>query len=200
MTAAYGLRRLYVRSYWPYITIGGVMSWVGLYRANLHPALALVFIIPFLPHRRRETKQLFEEDHSDRSTLACFEHEWKVAVDFGLFMFGLANAGVKFTSVGKASWLVLIALIVGKTLGIFSLGWLSGKIGFGLPHRMRYQDLLVAGVIAGTGFTVSIFIAGEAFTDPVIIGAAKMGAILSILSVSLGLLAGRLLGVRKIRL
>ena len=199
MAAAYGLRRLHVRSYWPYIIIGGIMSWTGLYRAHLHPALALVFIIPFLPHLRRETKHLFEEDLSDRSTLASFEHEWKVVVDFGMFMFGLANAGVEFSDVGTVSWLVLIALIVGKTLGVFSFGCLSESIGFGLPRGMRRRDLLVAGVIAGTGFTVALFVAGEAFSDPLIKGAAKMGAMLSILAVVFGMLLGRLVGVRKIR-
>lgn len=199
MAAAYGLRRLHVRSYWPYIIIGGIMSWTGLHQAHLHPALALVFIIPFLPHRRRETKHFFEEDLSDRSTLASFEHEWKVVVDFGMFMFGLANAGVEFSSVGTVSWLVLISLIVGKTLGVFSFGCLSELIGFGLPRGMCRRDLLVAGVIAGTGFTVALFVAGEAFSDPLIKGAAKMGAMLSIMAVFFGMLLGRLVGVRKMR-
>jgi Na+:H+ antiporter, NhaA family len=197
MTVAYGLRRFNVRSYWPYILIGGIMSWTGLHQAHLHPALALVFIIPFLPHSRRETKRLFEEDLSDRSTLASFEHEWKIMVDFGLFMFGLANSGVEFSSVGTVSWLVLISLIAGKTFGIFSLGCLSEVIGFGLPRGMRRRDLLVVGVIAGTGFTVALFVAGEAFSDPLIRGAAKMGAMLSILAAVFGLLLGRLIGVRR---
>lgn len=197
MGAAYGLRRMNVHSYWPYITIGGVMSWIGLHRAHLHPALALVFIIPFLPHRGHESRPIFEEDLSDRSPLARFEHEWKVVVDFGLFMFGLANAGVEFSSIGPVSWLVLIALIVGKTLGVFSFGCLSEWIGFGLPSGMRRRDLLVAGVIAGTGFTVALFVAGEAFSDPVNRGAAKMGAMLSVLAVVAGMLLGRLVGVRK---
>jgi Na+:H+ antiporter, NhaA family len=198
MAAAYGLRRLHVRSYWPYVIIGGILSWIGLHRAHLHPALALVFIIPFLPHRRRETKLLFEEDLSDRSMLARFEHEWKVVVDFGMFMFGLANAGVEFSSVGTVSWLVLIALLAGKTLGVFSFGCLSEIIGFGLPQGMRRRDLLVAGVIAGTGFTVALFVAGEAFSDPAIRGAAKMGAMLSILAALAGILLGRLVGVGKV--
>lgn len=199
MVAAYGLRRFNVRSYWPYILTGGIMSWTGLHRAHLHPALALVFIIPFLPHSGRETSRLFEEDLSDHSTLGRFEHEWKIVVDFGLFMFGLANAGVEFSSVGTVSWLVLTSLIAGKTLGIFSFGCLSEMIGFGLPHGMRRRDLLVAGLIAGTGFTVALFVAGEAFSDPLVKGAAKMGAMLSILAAVFGLLLGRLIGVRKIQ-
>lgn len=198
MLVACGLRQLAVHTYWPYVIAGGIMSWTGLHRAHLHPALALVFIIPFLPHRRRETKHIFEEDLADRSPLASFEHEWKVVVDFGMFMFGLANAGVEFSSAGTVSWLVLIALIAGKTIGVFGCGCLSEKLGFGLPRGMRRSDLLVAGLIAGTGFTVALFVAGEAFSDPVVKGAAKMGAMLSILASAFGMVLGRLVGVRKI--
>lgn len=199
MATAYGLRRMNVRSYWPYLLLGGALSWTGLHQAHLHPALALVFIIPFLPHGRRETKHLFDEDPADRSPLARFEHEWKVVVDFGLFMFGLANAGVEFSSMGKVTWLVLAALIVGKTVGIFSFGWLAGRIGFGLPRGMRKRDLLVAGMIAGTGFTVALFVAGEAFSDQAIKGAAKMGAMLSVVAALIGIVLGRVIGVRKVR-
>ena len=196
MVVAYGLRKCNVRSYWPYVILGGVMSWTGLHQAHLHPALALVFIIPFLPHGRREVKLLFEEDLSDRSPLASFEHEWKVVVDFGMFMFGLANAGVEFTSIGTISWLVLISLLVGKTVGVFGFGCLSERLGYGLPHGMGRRDLLVAGLIAGTGFTVALFVAGEAFSDPLIKEAAKMGAMLSIVAAVAGMLLARLIGVR----
>src|SRR5581483_7246310 len=51
---SYALRRLRVRSFWPYVTIGGVVSWVAFWRGGLHPALALVPIVPFLPHAARD--------------------------------------------------------------------------------------------------------------------------------------------------
>lgn len=197
MLVAYGLRRLKVKSYWPAVICGGALSWSGLHHAHLHPALALVFIVPFLPHGRRETKLLFEEDPADRSPLSRFEHEWKAVVDVGMFLFGLANAGVGFSSLGTATWLVLAALLCGKTVGIFGFGWLATRLGFGLPRGMHRSDLLVAGIIAGTGFTVALFVAGEAFAEPSLQGAAKMGAMLSIASAGIGMVAGRLLGVRK---
>lgn len=197
MAAAYLFRRLNWRSYWPYVLVGGSLSWTGLHHAHLHPALALVFIIPFLPHAKKEHMHLFEEDPSDHTTLSRFEHEWKLFVDFGLFMFSLANAGVQFSSVGTVTWLVLAALIVGKMVGIFSFGWLATKLGFALPNGMKRRDLLTAGVIAGTGFTVALFVAGEAFTDPVIQGAAKMGAMFSLGAALLGLLLGKMMGVVK---
>jgi Na+:H+ antiporter, NhaA family len=179
MACAYALRRLQVKSYWPYILLGGGLAWTGLFRAHLHPALALVFIVPFLPHAKRETVRIFEENPEDRSTLGEFEHHWKVVVDFGLFMFGLANAGVVFSSVGTPTLLVLSSLLIGKTSGIFLLGLLAHKFGFLLPQGIRLRHLLVVGLIAGTGMTVALFVAGEAFTDPATLGAARMGALLS---------------------
>ena len=197
IAVAYIMRSFKLRNYWPYILVGGTLSWTGLHHAHLHPALALVFIIPFLPHAKNEHKHFFEEDQSDQTTLSRFEHEWKVVVDFGLFMFSLANAGVQFSSMGTVTWLVLVSLIVGKTIGIFGFGWLAAKLGFGLPRGMKLRDLLVAGLIAGAGFTVALFVAGEAFTDPVIRGAAKMGAIFSLVAALLGLLLGKAVGVVK---
>ena len=199
MAAAYILRRYRCKNYWPYIVLGGVPSWTGLHEAHLHPALALVFIVPFLPHPMKETKHLFEEDPTDFSTLARFEREWKIFVDFGLFMFGLANAGVEFTSIGPATWLVFVSLLAGKTAGIFSMGCLGEKLGFPLPNNMGYKELAVAGLIAGIGFTVALFVAGEAFTDPAVQGAAKMGAMLSILAFPLAIVLSKILAIEKVR-
>jgi NhaA family Na+:H+ antiporter len=197
MGIAWLLRRGRTASYWPYVLLGGAFSWVGLFKAQIHPALALVFIVPFLPHAAREHKHIFEEDSRDRSTLANFEHEWKVVVDFGMFMFGLANAGVEFTAMGTATWLVLAALAIGKTGGIFGMGLLGKKLGYPLPAHVGNKELLLIGLIGGMGLTVALFVAGEAFTDPLIQGAAKMGALGSAGCGILALVAGRLLMVRR---
>jgi Na+:H+ antiporter, NhaA family len=199
MVVSYTLRRFRVKSYWPYILAGGAMSWTGLFNAHLHPALALVFIVPFLPHPHRETLHIFEEDIRDRSTISRFEHEWKVVVDFGLFMFGLANTGVRFTSIGAATLVVLGALVVGKTCGIFIMGWLGEGLGYPLPEKVGGKELALVGLIAGIGLTVAIFVAGEAFSDPVTQGAAKMGALLSGGCAVIAIIAGRLMGIKRIK-
>ena len=198
MTMAYLLRRRKTQSYWPYLVAGGGLSWAGLFNAHLHPALALVFIVPFMPHRSFEEKHLFEEDVSDRSTMAQFEHGWKIIVDFGLLLFGFANAGVEFSRINTATWLVVAALLIGKTAGIFSLGYLAYRLGFPLPHGMQKKELLVVGIISGFGFTVALFVAGEAFIDPAHQGAAKMGAMLSCGSAVIAMIAARLLKVRRV--
>lgn len=197
MLISYLLRRAGARSYWPYLLLGGALSWLGLFKAHLHPALALVFIIPFVPHAKRESLHLFEDTAADRTPLAQFEHEWKIPVDFGLFLFGLANAGVAFSQVGTATWLVLSGLLMGKSVGIFALGVLAERLGFPLPRNIRKRELFVLGIIGGFGFTVALFVAGQAFPDPLLQGAAKMGALLSSGAALVALIAGRMLKIRK---
>ncbi|GFE59068.1 Na+/H+ antiporter NhaA [Geobacter sp. AOG1] len=197
MLAAWILRCRKAKSYWSYILLGGGLSWAGLHFSNLHPALALVPIVPFLPHPLREEKELFEEDPQDVSTLSTFEHEWKIIVDFGLFTFGLVNAGVSLSSLGPVTWFVLGALLVGKCAGISACALLGGKIGFPLPEGMERRDLFLVGLIAGIGFTVSLFIADQAFVDQVLQEEAKMGALLSIGLSVIAIVAGKLLAIKK---
>ena len=142
MVIAYLFRRWNLRNYWPYILLGGGMSWAGLIKANLHPALALVSIVPFLPHPAEDCKDVFEEDLDDHSTLSTFEHEWKVIVDLSLFAFGLANAGVAFSSMGTETWLVFYSLLFGKILGIAGLGYVAAKSGFPVARRHEHTGSL----------------------------------------------------------
>ncbi len=198
MGIAFLLRKKGVKSYWPYLIFGGGLAWIGLHEAHMHPALALVTIIPFLPHASRETGHLFEDDQDDHSTLTNFEHEWKIFVDFGLFAFGLSNAGVEFSEIGTATWLVFFALLIGKTVGIFGFAFLAEKLGFPLPTGMGRKELFLAGVIAALGLTVALFVAGAAFTDPTIRGAAKMGALFSAFVAIIAIVLGKVLRVKRI--
>lgn len=198
MVSAYIFRRLKINNYWPYIIVGGSLSWIGLYMAHIHPALALVFIIPFLPHTNYEKKHLFEEDLEEHSPLSQFEHEWKAFVDFGLFIFALTNAGVQFSEIGSVTWIIFFSLLLGKMFGITLFSWFGEKAGFPLPEGMTYKDIIVVGAIAGIGLTVALFIAGVAFTDPSIQGAAKMGALLSIFIALIAYILAKLFRIKKI--
>ena len=197
MLVAFLLKKAKVMNYWPYIIAGGLLSWFGLHNAHMHPALALVFIVPFLPAPNRGEGEIFDATVDEHSPLTDFEHEWKVLIDFGLFFFGLANAGVGFSGIGVATWLVFIGLLVGKTVGIYGMGILAIKLGFPLPNQMGKKELLLAGIVAGLGLTVALFVAGAAFTDPVIQGAAKMGALFSAFIAAIAIVMGKLLGIKK---
>lgn len=197
---AFAMRRKGVRSFWPYLAGPGVLSWVGLFFAHLHPALALVPIIPFLPNMGHD-EGLFAEEGDGREhhdTLNAFEHFFKKPVEIGLFGFGLFNAGVAFSSIGNATWAVFAALLVGKTLGIFGFAAVGHYLGFKLPTGMTLRSLFTAGMVAGLGLTVALFVAGVAFTDPALQGAAKMGALFSVAVVPLAVLVGRALRVREL--
>lgn len=197
MLIAFSLKKAKIKNYWPYILFGGTLSWFGLYQSGIHSSLALVFIVPFLPHPKKETAHLFEDDSRDYSTLKQFEHDWKIFVDFGLLLFGLANAGVEFSEIHPVTWFVFIALIVGKTSGIFIMSWLSGLLNFPLPEGMNHKDLFVSGLVASIGLTVALFVAGVAFTDSSLQGAAKMGALLSVLSAVVSFIVSKALGIKR---
>jgi NhaA family Na+:H+ antiporter len=192
MALAYGLRRFRVRA-WPlYIFLAGPLAWSGLVLAHLHPALALVMVVPFLPPPHRDLGLFIDADEVDKmgealasdlhirhSPLHQFEHRLKAFVDFGLFFFAFANAGVALERIGWMTWLILGSLVVGKTLGVTAFGLLAIRLGFPLPARMGLRELVMAGYVAALGLTVALFVASEAFVDPVLLGEAKMGAMLS---------------------
>ena len=197
MLCSLGLRRSSTSNFWWYLLLGGIPSWLGLILAHLHPALALVFIVPFMPGTSKDRhKELFYSDpvHSTRSK---FEHTFKVPVDIGLFGFGLANAGVPFADVSVVTWIVFLSLFLGKTLGITFFSYAAHCLGLKLPQGMGLKHLVSASMVAGLGLTVALFMAGEAFTSPEIQGAAKMGALFSVVVVIPAWLLSRLLGIQK---
>lgn len=207
MGIAFGLRLCKVKSWIPYIVIGGALSWWGLYSAYLHPALALVFIVPFLPGPKKDLGLFVESvnyddevdshgHHHEHSPLENFEHHLKLTIDFGLFFFALANAGVPFSEVNGLTWILLSALLVGKTVGIVGFSWLAVKLGFPLPQGMQMRHLFVTGLIAALGLTVALFVSEQAFTDATLRGAAKMGAVLSAVAAIVAWGAARALGIR----
>ncbi|NOY91773.1 MAG: Na+/H+ antiporter NhaA [Deltaproteobacteria bacterium] len=200
MAASFGMKKAGLKNFWPYLIGPGLLSWYALHSAHLHPALALVPIIPFMPHATHDEGLFAEEGGPEVHTDALnrFEHAFKYPVDFGLFAFGIANAGVAFSSVGEATYGVFLALLVGKTLGIFGFAMAGDKLGFPLPEGMNARSLFVAGMVGGLGLTVALFVAGVAFTDPALQGAAKMGALGSAFIAPLAFIAGKLLNARKL--
>ncbi len=195
---AYLLRRKGVTNMWLYLLFGGVLSWSGLVLAHLHPALALVFIIPFMPSIHGNRDGLFEDTNSARSPLRVFEYTFQHFVAYGLFGFGLVNAGVEFSNIQTLTWIVFFSLFIGKTLGISLFAHLGVKMGFPLPDGLSYKVLTVASMIAGVGLTVALFVAGEAFTDPNLSGSAKMGALFSAGIAFIAIIIGRIFAIDRI--
>ncbi|MCJ8141764.1 Na+/H+ antiporter NhaA [Ancylobacter sp. A5.8] len=112
-------------------------------------------------------------------------HPW---VAYGVMpIFALANAGVSLDGVdlGRTDTFavmagVAVALVVGKPLGVLAASWLVVRAGWGsLPPGVGWGGVLLVGLLAGIGFTMSIFIATLAFSDPALLGAAKLGVLVA---------------------
>ena len=125
-------------------------------------------------------------------------HGW---VAYGIMpLFALANAGVSidgldFTAAeGTALALGIgVGLLLGKPLGILAVSWLSIRLGLcALPQDVGWRGLLLIAVLGGIGFTMSIFIAALAFTDPLLLANAKFAVLLaSALAAVVALILGR---------
>jgi NhaA family Na+:H+ antiporter len=120
-------------------------------------------------------------------------HPW---VAYGVTpIFALANAGVSLTgidlSVGERSVMLgtALALIAGKPLGIVGASWVAVRLGWcRLAPGMSWSAVCLIGLLAGIGFTMSIFIAMLAFSDEGLLNAAKLGVLLgSLVAAILGL-------------
>jgi NhaA family Na+:H+ antiporter len=96
-------------------------------------------------------------------------------------LFALANAGVEFSSGGMGqlvrshvAWGVFFGLVLGKPLGIAAFSWIGVKLGITtLPKHVDWLLVTAVGMLAGIGFTVSIFISSLAFDDPALLMDAK---------------------------
>lgn len=179
-------------SIWPYV-IAGALSWYGFYKAGIHPALGLLPIVPAIPHADVDYGIFADAEKHLTDMLNHIEHILKRPVEVILLGFGLMNAGVEFSSIGDATWLVLAGLLIGKPFGILLFGYIGARVmGFGLPVGMKISDLFVLGCVAAIGFTVSLFVAAVAFEAGPIQDAAKMGALLSFGAAGLALIMGKI--------
>src|SRR5688572_5408791 len=66
------LRRRQTQSFWPYVLGAGALSWAALYFGGFHPALALVPIVPFMPHSPRDLGVFDPREAARRDTLNRF--------------------------------------------------------------------------------------------------------------------------------
>ena len=125
-------------------------------------------------------------------------HPW---VAFGVMpLFALANAGVSLQGVNLDDGLslhvfmgVILALVLGKPLGVMLASVVLVKLNIcRLPEGVTWSGVALVGLLAGIGFTMSIFISSLAFTDPRLLSAAKLSVLAaSSLAAVLGLLWGR---------
>lgn len=164
--------------------VAGVVVWLGLHRAGIHPTLAGVVVGLLTPVAM-----------ASRMEVAL--RPWTAFAIMPLF--ALANAGV--TLGGLEADLVLagaaLGLVIGKPVGILAASWLAVRLGVArLPDLLGWRDIGLMGLAAGVGFTMSIFIAGLAFPGGAALASAKAGVLTgsvvsALAAVSVGRLAAR---------
>lgn len=170
----------------PYL-LGGALMWFLMVKSGVHATIAgvlLAFAIPFSKRAEDETSPSHRLEHRLHKPVAFFI----------LPLFALANTGVVFDpqwqqQLASSNSLGIIAgLVLGKPVGIVLLCSLAVASGLcRLPDGLTWRHLIGLGLLAGIGFTMSIFITNLAFAgQPEVINAAKMAILVA--SVSAGLL------------
>jgi NhaA family Na+:H+ antiporter len=151
--------------------------------------------------REEALAEIADEAQESAATLYRMEHAIHPWVAFLVLpVFAFANAGIAVPAVSAADLLghplplgIIVGLFVGKQLGITGFTWLAVRLGLGaLPEGARWRTLWGGGLLAGIGFTMSIFIASLAFTDYEALGLAKIGIIVgSLVSAIAGIIVLR---------
>jgi NhaA family Na+:H+ antiporter len=179
MAGLYLLNRYKVLSLWPYL-IPFVLLWYVVYRSGIHPTIAGVLCSLFIP-----------QEAAHRLEISLH----RPVNYFILPLFALANTAIPLTFElsGLYSSLttgIILGLFLGKPVGIIIFSWIGVKTGFArLPSGIRWKHMTGAGMLAGIGFTMSIFIAGLSFSSPDVLDISKLSILAgSALSAVAGLL------------
>lgn len=107
-------------------------------------------------------------------------------------LFALANAGIQISGsnisfLSLANLGIILGLVIGKPVGIIGFTYLADRLGWAKkPGNLSWKHIIGAGILAGVGFTMSIFIAHLAFGEPEKIAAAKLTILVS--SLAMGIL------------
>lgn len=212
--AAYGYLTHRFRSYferaraaaWWILLPIGVSAWALVHASGIHATIAgvvLGFLVPVRATRKSEPQA------ADKPGLAeQFEHRFRpLSAGFAVPVFAFFSAGVAIggvegflsavtSTVGLA---IIIALVLGKPLGIVTTTWLATKFTqASLDRDIRWIDLLGVGILAGIGFTVSLLVTELSFGTDTAFGSIAKVAILTA-SVLASVLASGILLARNRR-
>jgi NhaA family Na+:H+ antiporter len=194
---AIGFRAWRVHSFWPYLLVCGTLSWLGLYWSGLHPALALVPVMPFLTHAARDRGLFIEAPARARDAMSQFERTWKFPVQVVLLLFGLVNGGVLVHGFGTGTWASLAAALAGKPAGTLAALLIAVAAGLRLPYRVTWRDTIVVSLATSIGFSFALFFATSVFPAGPLLTEAKIGALLTVGAGLVTLAAARVLRVGR---
>ncbi len=194
----YLMRRLNIRRL-PVYMLGGAFMWYCMVRSGIHPTVAGVLLAFAVPSGR-------EDEPSPSSRLQHILHNPVAFVILPLF--ALANTGIRFVPGWESGFLennslgIMAGLLVGKPAGILLFSSVALSTGLcTLPDEMDRRHLIGAGLLAGIGFTMSVFVAHLAFNVTHTVEASVMAVLASSATAGVAgvLFLGSLNGRRPIR-
>ena len=156
--------------------VPGVALWVCTLESGVHATIAgvaLGVLTPVHPVRGRSVGELLEHRL----------HPWTSFVVVPLF--ALSNAGVVLdrdiladAASSRVTWGIVTGLVAGKVIGILAGVAVGRRMGLGhFPPEVRAHHLVGVALVAGIGFTVSLFVADLAFVDAGLLADAKLGVL-----------------------
>ncbi len=170
----------------PYVLVG-IFIWVCVLKSGVHATLAGVVVALAIP-LRAEGQAPYSPLESVRTAL----HPWVTFLVTPLFAF--ANAGVSLDGFTLAKLFapiplgIALGLFVGKQMGIFGASYLAVKSGLArMPEGATWSQLYAVAIIAGIGFTMSLFIGMLAFDEAAFAADVRIGVLSgSLLSAAVG--------------
>lgn len=178
------MNKLKVNFLFVYI-IGGIVMWYFMFHSGVHATIAgvlLAFVIPF--------------GKGEKTSLSYRIEDWlhEPVAYFILPVFALANTAITFGVAWDTGLLepgslgIFAGLIIGKPLGVLLFSFIAISLGLCvLPKGMKWKQVIGLGMLAGIGFTMSIFITLLAYQDAAIITESKISILLaSLISGTLG--------------
>ncbi len=167
------------------ILLLGVILWVLVLKSGVHATVAGVLTALFIPLR----------DKYGKSPLLSLEHGLAPYVLFLIVpVFAFANAGVVFDGMSPGDLTqplplgAALGLFLGKQAGVFGAVFLMVRLGLAnLPAEARWVHIYGVALLAGIGFTMSLFIGSLSFEDHDLVNQMRLGVMVgSALSAVLG--------------
>lgn len=161
---------LKLSSFYLYL-IPGLFLWYFVHHSGIHATIAGVLLAFSIPMYKTALN----------SPVKRLEHQLKIPVNFLIMpIFALANTNITFENgmlgglLSPISLGIIAGLLCGKTIGITLFSWIAVKLKWAkLPANATWKHIIGVGLLAGIGFTMSIFIALLSFRDPKLISIAK---------------------------
>lgn len=168
------INRMGINKMYLYIILG-IFLWYFVLKSGVHATIAGVLLATTIPNT--------SNNGLEHSMLKDLEHKLHNFVGILVLpIFAFFNSDINFADVTLSSVYsplslgVILGLLLGKPIGITIFTYVGMKTNlFNLPENVTIKDVFGLSLLCGIGFTMSLFINGLAFSDPVLIDSSKLG-------------------------